>query len=242
MKRRLILVNLSLLGLVAALALQLRSQWKSYQLTHHSALLNAKAERSNQPGKTAMKPLEVLNYSAIVDNHLFTPDRNNIIPPDVTVPAKTLPKPVLTGVIGLGEEEFALMISADPKEGRDSKRLKVGESISGYTLVKIFDQKVLMGVDGQEVEIRISEPTQLVAREINPPAPPVTPSNSARVSTVGSAAGSEASSASAASGRPAPNGALPRPQDVPDGTVIGNKKKVVNHSPFGDMVVWVDVK
>ena len=88
MKRRLILVNLSLLGLVAVLALQLRSQWKSYQLTHHSALLSARAERSNQPGKTAMKPVEVLNYSAIVDNHLLTPDRSPIMRRHVTVGAQ----------------------------------------------------------------------------------------------------------------------------------------------------------
>ena len=111
------------------------------------------------------------SYVAIVDNNLFALDRNNVIPLDPQSSVVNKPKPILTGILGFGGQDLALMLPADAKDSRDYRQLKIGDTIDGYTLVKFLDQKVTMSVGGKELEIPLSEPSKLVARDLAVAAP-----------------------------------------------------------------------
>ena len=245
MKKNLIAINLLLFGVAIFLGYQLKTQWASYQAKHNLSLLNPKVDRNSHSPELDAKSPDVRNYAAVVDSHLFTPDRNNVIPLDpAPAPNNLGPKPILTGILALGEKPFALMFAADSKEGRNYKRLRVGESLNGYTLVKILDQKVLMSAEGQEVEVPLSEPSKLVARDLpgaipstSEPASGTLPSNNAaRVTSVGSAPISQSFDSKTNQNVAVPTGV------IPPGTIRDGKKKILVPSPFGPMEAWVDVK
>ncbi|HVN80061.1 MAG TPA: hypothetical protein VMW38_13770 [Terriglobia bacterium] len=239
MRKKLILADLGLTGLALLLAFQLRGQWGEYQAQHNLALLNPAAGQgaSKQGSGTSTG---IANYSAIVDNHLFTQDRSNAIPeePASAVPTKPLgPKPVLMGIMGFTDDQYAWMVSADPKESKAYRQLKTGDSFGEYTLTKIMDQSVLMNARGEEVEIRLNDPAKLVAREYNSPAAAST--SEKQVLNVGSQGQGQAAAnpkPSATSPTELPRGALP------PGAIVGGRKKVLIQTPFGPQEIWQDVK
>src|SRR5262245_381668 len=235
MKRNLILGNLILLTTALLMGFRLKSQWSEFWAHNNLRTSNANNEPVPAGAKSGRQAAGVVNYGAIVENLLFTPDRNNVVAvdPAVAVADRPKPKPVLTGIVGLGSYDIALMLPAEATDSREYRRLKVGDSISGYTLVKCLDQKVLMSLDGKEVEIPISEPKHLVARE----APPVTTgagsAKSETVTTLGSPVGAQNPSVTPS--------AVPSPGQVPAGTVKGKVLKSFP-TPFGNMNLWVDEK
>ena len=173
----------------------------------------------------------------IVDNNLFAMDRNNVIPPEPQSFVVNRPKPILTGILGFGGQDLALMLPADAKDSRDYRQLKIGDTIDGYTLVKFLDQKVTMSVGGKEIEIPLSEPTKLVAREqavTAPSQPPAGSANAARVTTLDLGADSSRSAAGSV-----PNQNPPASRDqAPVGTVVDGKVKRSIPSPFGPFTIY----
>ena len=239
MKRNLILADLGLAGLVLLLAAQLKSQWGEYQTQNNLALLNPALERGI-PGQGPSAPPGVANYSAIVDNNLFASDRSNVVPEETASAAATKPlgpKPVLMGIMGFSEDQYAWMVSADSKESKAYRQLKMGDSLGEYRLMKILEQSVLMDARGAEVEIRLNDPAKLVARDTTPP--PATSGQNRSVVTVGSAsqgAGTTNASANVTGSTELPRGALP------PGAIVGGRKKVLIQTPFGLQEIWEDVK
>ena len=242
MKRSYIAINLFLLASAVLLTYELRSQWNEYQSTHNLARLNPGKTTTGTSSKMMPATSVVSSYAAIVDNDLFTPDRTNVVPPDAPVEtAKAVaPKPILVGTMQFNEDEFALMMSDAQRENTNYKQLKVGDTLDGYTLVKILDQKVMMKTDGKEVEVRLSvnEPSKMVARESSS-AVPAGNASAGQVTSVGS---SPPAVSAAASGSPAVTGqALPKGA-IPVGTIINGRRKKLVPSPFGMMETWEEIK
>ncbi|MEW5975198.1 MAG: hypothetical protein AB1898_05255 [Acidobacteriota bacterium] len=231
MRKQVILLNCLLLCSAGLAGYRLKQQWHDFQGAHHLSQLVASQNPANSPNPAGDGPVQVPNYSAIVDNHLFTVDRNNIIPAEVPVEAPLAPKPILMGTMGIGEDQFALMVSEAPKASKEYRKIKVGESLDGYTLVRFLDQKVIMKAGGQEIEVRLNEPSKMVAREVGV-APQ--PGASQKVTTVAT----EGSSGAAAVNRPS----APSPTSVPVGTVVNGYRKKMVPSPFGPMEAWEAVK
>jgi hypothetical protein len=237
MKRNLLLTNLFLLITAVFFGLQLKNQWSQFQAQNNLLALNTQPDPVQTGTRAAGRPAEVLNYGAIVENLLFSPDRDNIVLPEAptAVPEQLKPKPILTGIVGLGSHDIALMLPPDAKDNSDYRRLKVGDSIGAYTLVKCLQQKVVMSLDGKEMEIPISEPKNLVAREAstrpNVPSPP----KSERVTTLGSVPEVQPPN-------PAQSSLPSTAGQVPIGTVRQGKVLKSFPTPFGPMNVWVDEK
>jgi hypothetical protein len=236
-KRNLILLNLLLTGTTLLLFHHLNSQRIQFWASHNLSNLNPRPEGSTVAPNSAAKPVPVTSYVAIVDNNLFAIDRNNVIPPEPQSFVINRPKPILTGILGFGGKDLALMLPADAKDSRDYRQLKIGDTIDGYTLVKFLDQKVTMSVGGKELEIPLSEPAKLVARElaVTTPSQPATGSgNAARVTTIGPGADSTGSTAA--------NVPNPPPQasrdQAPVGTVVNGKVKRSIPSPFGPFTIY----
>jgi hypothetical protein len=243
LKRRHILINLLLLGCAGFLAYELASQWNEYRLTHNVTLLKAVSGTSDLTPQPGAAPVVVPNYSAIVDNDLFSADRTSVVPPEA--PAETAkappPKPILVGTMQLDDDQFALMISDSQKENANYKQLKVGDVLDGYTLVSILDQKVMMKADGRDVEVRLSvnEPSKLVARESQPPGPPAKAGSVGQVMSIGSA--TAVAPGATAGGGTVTNRPLPKGY-IPEGTIVNGRRKKLVPSPFGMMETWEEIK
>ena len=239
-KRRYILITLFLLGCAAVLGYELVGQWKEYRLTHNIALLKGGSEVNTLTPKAGAGPAMVPNYSAIVDHDLFSADRTSVVPPEAPPEAAKpeAPKPILVGTMQFDEDEFALMLSDTPRDSSTYKRLKVGDVLNGFTLVKILDQKVMMKAEGKDVEVRlsVSDPSKMVARETQAASPAaasgvgqVTSVNSGGPITSGTAAGT-------VTNQPLPKGT------IPVGTIVNGRRKKLVPSPFGMMETWEEVK
>ena len=235
MKREMIFLNLVLLVGALWLGYGVRRKWVNYKATHQIALLKPSVEAGMVTSSTEGLSSTALNYGPISENFLFSPDRSSVVPRDPEAAQKVAgPKPVLMGIMAYLDDPVALMVSSDPKAAKDYKRLKKGESIDGYTLVKFQEQIVVMTVDGKEVEVRLNEPAKIVPREVAVQDLPS--SRSERMTTIGAPPTGATSETGAASP------VAPRAEAVPAGTVINGRVKKMVPSPFGPMEAWVDVK
>lgn len=231
MKRHWIIINALLFLLASFLVYQVRRQWRLYERQHNPASLNASA--GQMPGIIAPRSRSVVpaNYSVISDNHLFNVERNNTIPPEpvpTPEPRVTAPKPILMGVMGLAGGSYALMVSGNGGESSLYRRLKLGEQLDGYTLVRVLQDRVVMNAGGQEIDVRIADQP----RRSQPAAQAAPAASAGAVSSLGTAGGQ----ATVNSDPQFP------PQNAPEGTVFNGKRKRMVPSPFGMTVVWEDVK
>ena len=234
MRKQHLAVASLLVVLACFLGYQLIRQWQKYGIEHRAARLNPQAGAvgavTHVPG-----PTQSLNFSAIPDNHPFHIERNNTIPPDEPPqmqPKITAPKPVLMGTMGFSGNSFALMVSSNSREPSVYRKLKVGEVLDGYTLVRILPDKVVMSADGSELDVRLDEQPRPRAQNVPTQAAGVD-SGSRVVSMDGP--GVASSNVTRPETRPAP-------QDVPEGTVVNGRRKRLVPSPFGPTIVWEDVK
>lgn len=240
-----------LFGLIALNALwgwYLHRLWIGYR--GHTQWIYAPIAAGSAATLTASPraPAGAQSFTEIVDRNLFTPDRTSH-PPNENVKAPELP--LLYGTMNLGDGWFALMASGDQSSGL-SRRVVPGEKIGGYTLVSLSSSQVEVEWGGKKFTIDVSESARRVPRVIEKTAktsaahPVETPPANVRSTTpvtsvapVSRPAASDEKTKSSAAGYNAPAGA---PPDAPAGTIFGGKRKVVNPTPFGDQVSWVDVE
>jgi len=174
------------------------------------------------------------SFVDVVDANVFSPLRGKV-PVQAQEEAKAPKPPVLFGTMDLGSGRFALMSPGDQSPPL-SKRVLPGGEIGGYKLVSIGTSNVVVEWQDKRITVEI---TQAASR-----GPSVPGSETARVAagnasgsvtTVGSAPGAAKPAGVAGPGQP---GAF---ADVPAGTVVGGKRKVVVNTPFGPSVQWQDV-
>lgn len=233
MRKQSIAVASLLTVLACFLAYRLIRQWQTYQIDHRVARLKPQVSPTTPASVRPPGSAQSLNFSAIPDNHPFHVERNNTIPPDpppLTQPKATGPKPILMGTMGFSGNSYALMVSTSSREPSVYRKVKVGEALDGYTLMKILPDKVVMSADGSEVDVRLDE---------QPRPKPQAPAYAGAVDAANRVAsmdgpGTASSTVSRADVRPAP-------QDVPEGTVVNGKRKRLVASPFGPTIVWEDV-
>jgi hypothetical protein len=144
--------------------------------------------------------------------------------------------------MNLGSGRFALMAPGD-QPSLVSKRVLPGEEIGGYKLVSIGTSNVVLEWQGKKITLDISESARRA-----PGVAESTASGGARFlpgSTAGSPAPSARSVAPVSFAGPRPTAAqvsTPSAEpDVPEGTVVGGKRKVLASTPFGTVVQWQDV-
>jgi len=235
MKKNWVILNSLLLVVVALLAFQLNNKWRLYRSSHNPGRIKPSVAQ-HAPSVSRISALaEPANYSAIVDLHLFSLDRNNVIPPEPPPPAEAkvlAPKPILMGTMGLDGSAYALMVSSAGGDSSLYRRLKVGDELDGYALVKVFHDKVVMKAEGKEVDVRISDQPRR--------------SQSAAATQGSAGAGSRVASLDGATASGAGTSGVARPEvppaEAPEGTVFKGKRKRLVDSPFGQTVVWEDVK
>lgn len=238
MKRRTVQVNLLLVGLAAL--------WV-YLLADNRGRFDAgqRLDPSGPgPGATAASPRPASpgsssDAAAIADHHLFHVDRHNDLPEEDSEAMETVPErlPVLMGTMGFGREDFALMVSGDPNNpDRLYRRLKAGQTLDGYTLVRVETDGVVMRSRAGEVRIGIKDkPGKRSARTRNQPR-----RTSSRSPRSASTSGSSRQPSSARRATPPLRGFNAIKEPV--GTVRDGKRLVEQQTPFGSIKVWVEDK
>ena len=154
-------------------------------------------------------------------------------PQATTAPKVLAPKPILMGTMGLAGSTYALMVSGSGGDSTLYRRLKIGEQLDGYTLVKVLHDKVVMKADGKELDVSIADQPRQRSQQSAPGGTSSAGSGS-KVSAVGSAADARATAPSDTPQAP--------PGDAPEGTVLNGRRKRIVPSPFGPTIVWEDVK
>lgn len=250
MKRNLVLLNLALLAGAGLLAWTLVGQWRQFEAEHGLDRPGPGSRQTAAHSEGPPPPTFASSFAAIVDHHLFNLDRSNDLPEELADgPQEELqPAPVLMGMMGLGAEEVALMVPGrSGSSGGLYRRLKVGEALDGYTLVRIETDRVVMQIGDREVRVGMERRTPRPRRTSRTAGPARTgPARSAAPSTTGvGARRSSANRRQGSSGRGSARSARRRATDLmntPVGTVQDGKRLVEQQTPFGPVRVWVEDK
>ena len=245
MKRKLVLLNIALLATAGLLAWSLLGQWRQFEAEHGLDRPDPGSGSPSAASEGPPPPTFASSFAAIVDHHLFNLDRSNDLPEELSdQPQEELhPAPVLMGMMGLGGEEVALMVpGGSGSSGGLYRRLKVGEALDGYTLVRIETDRVVMKIGDREVGVGMDRRSRKPRRTARTAAP----ATSSAPSTTGVGAGSSSgnrrrSSSSRRSGRSARQRATDL-MNTPVGTVREGKRLIEQQTPFGPVRVWIEEK
>ena len=246
------LLNLLLLILGICLSILLWNQWTHFKAENNLNKISGKLLTESNGLRKELQTSSPSNYKGIDEHHLFHFHRNNLIPEDpkpvvvAAVETKVVkPKPVLMGTMGFGKNTYALMVSRE-SVGKTKlyRRIKIGQSMDGFTLVQILMDKVVMQSEDGVVEIRIDEGAKNVpqSRSRKPKS-----RRTARktVRGIGTTRSTRSTVSSSSSSRKEPitknNQGMPPTTSVPVGTVVNGKRLVEVPSPFGPTRTWVEV-
>ena len=238
-RREQILIISGLIGLNVLLGWLLGRLWKDYRSRTQWLSASVVVQGSPTLAARSNQAAQPQSFVETVDRNVFSPLRGSQ-PAQPPGEAKAPKLPLLFGTMNLGEGRFALMSPGD-ESPPVSKRVLPGDEIGGYKLVSIGTSNVVVGWQEKKITLEIAEPanrgpgTAERTANLHPGVGATAASTPNPLLTVGSVSGG-ATPASGVNLRP------PGPSpDVPVGTVVGGKRKVVQPTPFGMVTQWVDV-
>jgi hypothetical protein len=223
MRVRIWILNLLLLAMAAGLVWKLRTDWRTY------AAANGPQALVLRPlGSVVAPPLSPQGeYSAIAQQNAFHPDRNDSMPPPPAVQVTTAPPPLVYGSLILGDNRYALMA---PDESAVPQQIQEGQSLNGYTLVRVQAQSVTLESSSGQQEIMFYNAMSKLRRNSSKT---VAASNGAAGGAVHT--GSASSQSAAANAAASTSAAAPQPAAAPAAAPPPGKKVV--QTPFGPMLM-----
>ncbi len=168
--RNINVINLGLLVLILYFAyfllFPLMDMPVAYSLPPAKPLATGKTETEPPPQQT----LDPMGYTVIADQNLFHPDRKIPLEKKAEAP---LPKPefvlfgtLITSDLGIAylEDKKAPPVMT-PGRGKRQTALKKGESLSGYILKELFNDRVVMNRGEETVTVYLNDAQAPKARE-----------------------------------------------------------------------------
>lgn len=203
MNRKLVLLNLALLALVAALVWALRKNWFQAE-TQQRAVIQRPVEPRKllaPPAAAPAKPVAPADYLEVAAKMLFSKDRNSNVVIEVPPPKPTPPEPPMPalpnyhGQMAIGEPVAFLSAAGMPQ-----RSYRVGESVGEFKLVSFDQENMEFDWHGKSVQRKLDElrPKETGQAPAVPPrsasaAPPVNPAapvaSSGPVVSLGSSGG-----------------------------------------------------
>jgi len=184
MIRRILVLDLILVAVLAIGARSLRLQWLQYNDSHQVSLVQPKPESiPSLPSAPSVARTSTTDWTDIPSKNLFSFDRTDIaivIPPDTLKPAG--PKPMLFGTIKLGQDHLA-MVGSGQSNNRSDRPMRIGETIDGWTLVDIQEKSIVVSWNDTKQTIVMSDPTAQVPRDYSRTASPGSASTTVLTST-----------------------------------------------------------
>ena len=187
MKHKLLLINLLLIGLVAASGSVLRQKWLASQV-HEETVMKRKAPVAPAPVIApipSVQPASPAAYNEVAQKLLTARDRNpNIfIEPPPKVEEKPMPPlPFQYGVIDFGAGPTVMLAE---KTGAAQHGYHIGDKIGPFKLLGVNRTDILFEWDGKPVQKKLSDLVDKTAATAAAPAvPPCRPSRAGSDSQV----------------------------------------------------------
>ena len=253
MRKQTWIVNVLLIAAAAGLAVKLRGDWILANQRYGQLSATVAPKRGATPlggSNPALNlPAAEARSNAIVQNNLFSPDRNNSVS-QLVQSTPPPPLPVFTGSLDLGNgRPIALMVDGVAQPGTMPRSVHEGETIGSYKLVKIAGSFVTVEYEGQQKRVEL----QLTPMQRSAPAAyaetPRTPSAPAAVVNVGPASAPPPVRPGSQTSTGYPDTRTSHDMFGADGvdhyeagTVVDGWKKITRASPFGTQVWWERVK
>lgn len=242
MTRRLRLLDLGLVALLALLGFQLhkerlRAQAREQALLHSSFKANPVRSLAPLP---KVDPLAPSTYSDVAAKNLFSKDRNPnvILDPVIPPPEKPVPPfPVARGVMLWGGVPPTVVLA--DKAGGQQRGYHPGEKIGEWTIASVDNSYVIFEWNGKQFKKRIDElldRTPIVMAEA--PAQAAAPQAASKPVQSLSANGTAGPGADMG----ADMKACVAGDTTPAGTIVDGMKKVEGQTPFGSACRWEKVK
>jgi hypothetical protein len=162
--RKLLLVNLALVTVLAWGALRLRASWQHFEATHQVAAIQAEAEPVRAIPASTLLTAPAEDWTEISIKNPFSFDRNDVSIVAAAQAAPTAGKPVLYGTMSIGNERIA-MLAAAQSSNRAALPLKVGGTVDSWQVVEILDKSVVLVAANGARETIVMNPTAQAPRQ-----------------------------------------------------------------------------
>lgn len=166
--RHINVLNLLLLAIAAALAAHVLPPLLNVGVSSTPPAPKKIAEGKEE--KPAVpQPLSAMEYVVIAEQNVFNPERK--IPAEKK-DEKPLPKPefVLYGTLITDDTSIAFLDDlkaayTTPGRGKRQKTLRIGSTLSGYTLSEVYPDRVIMVRGEDRMELRVIDASHAKSRE-----------------------------------------------------------------------------
>lgn len=162
--RRLIVLDVILVVLIALGGMRVRQDWRTFVATHDVAAIQPGAMTfPSLPNQANAQNAPNSDWTEIPTKDPFSFDRNDVdIVPVVQVSRPAGPKPVLFGTMIIGNDKTAFI---SPPGNRTSRPMKVGETIEGWKVIEIAVKTVEVESDSERQTLVINDPVANVGRD-----------------------------------------------------------------------------
>lgn len=240
MNRKLLILDVVLVGVLVYAGMQFRNMWKESKARQTAKLTEkvAPAPPPFVPPLAAPPAVMATNYLGIPQKLLLDKSRNSVVvpdPPPPPPPPKPMPPlPLYHGQMNLGDGAglFAILSVAS---NAPHEAIHLGEMIGQFKLIGVNKEGIDLEWDGKTIHKNLYEvtdhsaPTEQAAAPQRAVAAPATPPSDAKPLGPGAPTGRD-------------NVRICQAYDSnPAGTVVDGYRKVLRPSPFGDYCYWEPV-
>jgi hypothetical protein len=168
--RRILLLNVGLLILLGIGVFRFRQDWKKFDDTHQPSAIRPRSETLPGLPTAGSTAPNLTDWTPIPSRNPFSFDRTDVTlvaPPEPTAPPKPVgPKPILFGVMTIGPNRLAVVASGQGgASNRNSRPIKVGEAIDGWTVVQITDTTMLIEGNSIRETVLINDSSAQIQRD-----------------------------------------------------------------------------
>lgn len=184
MGRKLLLINILMLAVIAVLSQQLVALWADFQETPSQLPAVDQRGVDIENPQPLHKVAPISRYLVIGERNLFSAERTAeaVLPEEEEQAPELVQDPQLISVFSMGGEKEAVLTVFEGRRGRNSsqRNVKVGDDVEGYTVSRIEDTYLVLGWKEEEIVINLAPPSG------QPAAPQQAARQAVNVITIGS--------------------------------------------------------
>ncbi len=160
MKKKLLLLDVALLALLVVLGMRLHAKWVDAR-NRESVVVGQPLKQAAAPPYSSLPqplPLAGGDYAIVAQQMLWSSDRNPTVVVVAPPPKQRPDLPIFYGAYDFGDGPRAIL---SEKPNSEHKRIRFGEKIGEFTLIKVTRDQIILDWEGEKVVKRLNE---LVAR------------------------------------------------------------------------------
>ncbi len=241
MNRKLLVLNIVLVGAIVYAGVQLRHEWQAAR-AREMAKLHRPLPTTKTPAYSPLPPdapVMASGYANIADKMLFDKSRNPTVVIEVPPPPPKPPMPALPvyhGMMNIGSEGPMAILSVNANSAHQA--VHPGERIGQFKLVDVNSEEMTLEWEGEVIRKRVDElSNRLTAAAAQPAA------DAGRTETVPPPPAAPPPAAKSGPGETTQFGfkTCSVNDGQAEGAVVDGYKKVMHATPFGQSCTWEPV-